>query len=662
MRRDYWAALALVVVTFAVFARVATFPFVTYDDPDYVTANERVQRGITGEGLRWAFGRLHGEATYWHPLTWLSHMTDIQLFGLRPAGHHLVSLAWHTLNALLVLTLLRRMTGALGPSALVAGLFALHPLQVETVAWIAERKNVLSTSFWLLTTLAYVRYARGPSVGRYALSLGLFALGLMCKPMLVTLPCTLLLLDYWPLRRWRPKAANPAPALSSSGAPEFAASTPWRLVLEKLPLLGLALAVALITFRAHAGLGMTQFDYGLTLGLRVENAVVSYARYLGKVFWPANLSVAYVHPGQWPDEVVLGSLLVMSLLTGLALREWRRRPYFIVGWFWFMGTLVPVIGLVQVGIQAMANRFAYVPLIGLFTALVWGARDWLTHRTGSRHSQVALGAAALAVCAGISSIRLGPWRDSIALFEYALKESPANFVAHNNLAFSYLGAGKFDEALEHAQTAVRLRRDFPQAHYQAGLALEAKHRDDEAAFHLREAFRQDAKWIQPRLALARVLTRQGRRDEAAAELTSVLRIAPDEASAHAALAQLRASEKRPAEALTHYREALRLQPDQPDVLNNLAWLRATHPQAEFRDAAEAVRLASRAVELTKREQAIYLGTLAAAYAQAGRFNEAAATGEEARRLALGAGQTDLAETNRKLTELYRSGKPYREEL
>src|SRR5258706_3903505 len=315
LSREKSILLGLLLLTVAVFARVASNDFVNYDDPDYVTSNPQVQQGLTLDGIKWAFGNLHGQATYWHPLTWISHMLDFQLFGLKPAGHHMVNLLLHAANVLLLFIWLRRLTGATWRSAFVAAIFAVHPLQVDTVAWVTERKNVLSGFFWLLGLLAYVSYARNRSLSRYLLVMLTFSAGLMCKPVLVTLPCVMLLLDFWPWRRssWARRNLPASPTdLQITEAPTAKMSF---LVLEKFPLLLLAIGSSLITVWSHEGLGISQESHGLPLELRLENAFVSYARYLGKVFWPARLAVLYPHPGQWPEAAVWGSFGLLAVIT-----------------------------------------------------------------------------------------------------------------------------------------------------------------------------------------------------------------------------------------------------------------------------------------------------------------------------------------------------------
>jgi tetratricopeptide (TPR) repeat protein len=432
------------------------------------------------------------------------------------------------------------------------------------------------------------------------------------------------------------------------------------LLAEKLPLFALAVTIGIVTILAHRGLGMTNFAYGVTLEMRIENAIVSYVRYLGKTVWPADLSVLYLHPGKWPAWQVGVCLFVLIVASGLILRETRRFPYLAVGWLWFLGTLAPVIGLIQVGVQAMANRFAYVPMIGLLWMAVWGTAEMISRWPNRRVLSPVVAGAVLLACLANSSWQLRYWRNSVTLFEHALAVAPDNFVAHNNLAYSLALAGQFDQALEHARHAVRLRRDFPEARYQVGLLLDTQHQTADAIPYYVEAIRLDTNWALPRLGLARALTRTGKPDEAMTQYAAVLRITPDSAEAHAEVAMLLSQRQQTTEALFHYREALRLRPDAPEVLNNLAWLLATHSRLEFRDGAEAVRLAEHACVLTRRQQPMFIGTLAAAYAEAGRFPDAVKAAQEARAAAQATGNQELAAKNEKLIELYRAGKPYRE--
>jgi protein O-mannosyl-transferase len=648
--RVRWVGLGLALVTLALFWPVRGHDFINYDDTDYVTRNAIVQRGLTFDGLVWAFGQLHGTNTYWHPLTWLSHMLDCQLFGLKPGPHHLVNVFFHVLNAVLLLFLWHRLTGALWRSAMLAALFAWHPLQVDSVAWVAERKNLLSACFWLLTMLAYVRYAERPRPLRYTWVLILFVLGLMTKPVLVTLPVVLLLLDIWPLRRLHS---------GESQISNLKSQITWRwLLLEKLPLLVLAIASGLITLLAHRGLGMAQS--GLALNLRVENALISYVRYVGKMFWPVDLSVLYLHPGAWPPRAVDGALLLLAIITAAVLWARRRAPYLAIGWFWFLTVLVPFLGLVQVGVQAMADRFAYLPLVGLFLMIVWSVAE-MTARWPTRPIvRGTVSAAVLSGCLIASSLQLRYWRDSITLFTHAAQVEPNNFIAHNNLASALLAAGRWNEALSHVEEALRHKPDSAETHALAGMVLEAQNKPAAAYPHYETAARLKSNWELPRLGMAHILSRTGQIPQAIEQYMIAVELAPGDADAHIELAVLLAGQQRVAEAIQHYRAALAAWPDSALALNNLAWLLATHPRDELRNGPEAVRLAERACAVTRRQQAFLIGTLAAAYAEAGRFADAVKAAQEAQVKATAAGQTEIAARNAQLLTLYQAHKPYRQ--
>lgn len=655
-RRDLVALILLAAVSLTVFSPVRQHEFVNYDDPDYVTDNSIVQRGLSKEGLAWAFGTLHGRATYWHPLSWVTHMVDCELFGLNAAGHHLTSLLLHTANVLLLFMVLQGMTRAFWRSALVATLFALHPLQVESVAWVSERKNLLSAFFWMLTMWAYIRYAERPSLSRYWPVPLFFAFALMAKPVLVTLPLALLLLDYWPLGRLRLRRA---PEFDSGGV--FPEACLRQILLEKAPLAVLAFAAGVVAMAAHHRLGMMTFDYGLSPALRLENALVSYGSYVGKLFWPSDLCAIYPHPGRWPLTVVAGSALFLLAASAWAIHEARRHPYLIVGWLWFLGLLVPTIGLVQVGSQAMADRFVYLPVIGLLIILVWGFADLLREERYKIAFAATLGGATCAACAVCASLQLRHWKNSESLYERAIAVTENNFVAHSNLGYTLERQGHIDKAMAHLAQALRIRPDFVEARYQMGLILGRVQGPAEAAAEYREVVRLDPNWSLPRLELAKALTRLGDVEDAASQLSAVIRLTPADPDAHSLLAMLLAGQQKPAQAIAHYREALRLRPGWPEALNNLAWLLATHPKAEFRNGSEAVLLAERACQLSGFQKAMFAGTLAAAYAETGRFAEAIKTAEKAHALATASGESELAAMNLKLLELYRQGKPVREE-
>ena len=451
-----WQSMLVCVVlaaaVFAVFRPAWTFDFINYDDPTYVTQNARVHGGLTREGVAWAFGAM--EANNWHPLTWISHMLDAQLFGAGAAGPHFVNVFLHVLNTILLFVALRRLTGAHYRSAMVAALFALHPLHVESVAWISERKDVLSALFFMLTLLAYERYTvrcRAGAPGRgvfYGLSMTFFALGLLCKPMLVTVPFVLLLLDVWPLRRVGFGAPGPAllRTLSGSDRAREGSATWMRILGEKLPFIGLSAASCVLTVIAQSK--EIRFHSGLGFGQRLENAFVSCARYIGKAVWPENLAVFYPHPGHWPAGQVAASVALVLGATLAAVWYGRRFQFIALGWFWFVGMLIPVIGLVQVGSQSIADRYTYLPLIGLFILFVWGAAETMTRM---RMARVFTAAAAglLLLCSAIGARdQLLYWRDSGTLFRHAIAATENNPVAYKNLGAYLLERGLVTEAID----------------------------------------------------------------------------------------------------------------------------------------------------------------------------------------------------------------------
>jgi protein O-mannosyl-transferase len=442
-------SLLLTLLALTVYNPVARNDFVNYDDIAYVTGNRHVQSGLTWATVRWSFEST--EAANWHPLTWLSHALDSELFHLKPSGHHYTSLLLHTLAAVLLFLFLNEITGLVGRSAVVAALFAVHPVNVESVAWVSERKNVLCTVFFLLGLWAYSRYARQPSLKRYLAVLFAFALGLMSKPMVVTFPFVLLLLDYWPLGRM-----NFAPgAIEDSGASLHCKPQPWgRLVLEKLPLLTLSAASAVVTIIAQKGGGALRAQYAFSA--RAANIVVSYSLYIGKGIWPTRLAAIYPFPmAGLPWWKVVGSSVLLVAITATVLIR-RRNRYLAVGWFWFLGTLVPTIGLVQVGDQAMADRYAYIPFIGLFVAAIWGISDWAASKRIARWFPAL---AAVLVVAGLSTAtrkQIGYWQNSITLWSHTLQVTDRNFVAEDNIGAELVKLGKIEEAKRHFQVAIDL--------------------------------------------------------------------------------------------------------------------------------------------------------------------------------------------------------------
>jgi tetratricopeptide (TPR) repeat protein len=817
-------AIALGFLTLAAFWPVLHNDFIRYDDPVYVTSNPHISQGITAEGLAWALSS--GYASNWHPITWVSHMLDVQLFGFRPAWHHFVNLAIHTTNAILLLFLLFRLAGSVWRSAFVAALFALHPLHVESVAWVSERKDVLSMLFLLLTVWMYANYTRlqsipaGSSKARrmYLFALGFFALGLMSKPILVTAPFLLLLLDFWPLQRFPPVSPNSAWFL--------------QLVREKVPFFALALLSSLVTYAVQAH--MHAVTIALPLWPRFLNAIVSYLKYLGMTLWPAELAVFYPHPDtrwpvseQWPIWAVALAFAGLAALSAAAFVNRKRFPWLFMGWFWYFGMLVPVIGIVQVGGQALADRYTYIPLIGVFICIAWGAAEILKKR---RHGSAALAMLAAVVVLGsavLSHAQTRLWKNDFTLFGHALAVTKNNAVAHCHLGSKYgergeyekamahfrqaitaapalpdgyfgLGytfelQGKREEALEqygvalrlkpwdgwihlhmgvvlsqlgkkeqamaHYLEAVRLNPDSPEGRFTLGQAFAEKNELAAAATHLAEAVRLspgnreailrlaetllgmgnlgaaearfrhllalDANDPDAHINIGGVLWMRGQRQEALAEYATAVRLKPDYPIAHFNLGTALLSQDRFAEAAASFSEAARLKPDyaaaisglgrslsaqgrydeaipvferslavkrdpstlyslglaqasrrrfkpaadsfrevlksRPDwvpALNELAWLLATAPDAAARNGAEAVKLAERASEIAEGKDPRLLATLAAAHAEAGRFQEAVTTAEKARELAVAIGMTEVARTVEERIADYRKGQAY----
>jgi protein O-mannosyl-transferase len=457
-------SILLIIATVVLYYPAEGHPFVNFDDNLYVAENPHVTSGLRWETVKWAF-TTYDEGN-WHPLAWLSHAADCQLYGLNPAGHHDTNLVLHVLNVLLLFWVLQQATGYIGRSAMVAALFALHPINVETVVWIAERKNLLSMTFFLLALGAYRRYALKPEVGRYAVVASLFALGLMAKPQIITLPFVLLLWDYWPLQRMSATGVNSAKGMSSR--------TLSQLVLEKLPLFVLSAVSAVITVKAQrAGHAFRLYP----LSVRLENAVVAYASYVKKAFWPVDLAPMYPHPGdaiaRWQVFAALLFLLAVTVLVGA---EWRRRRYLAVGWLWFVGTLVPMIGLVQVGTQAMADRYAYLPFVGLFIMVCWGVGDWAEQRHISlmwlRSAEVAV----LIVLAWIAHQQIGYWEDNVALWSRTLQVTRNNWVAEDNLGGALMEQGKLDAAISHFRAAAAIYPGDPISHLDIGF-YEQEHKN-----------------------------------------------------------------------------------------------------------------------------------------------------------------------------------------
>jgi cytochrome c-type biogenesis protein CcmH/NrfG len=621
-----WICAALILAIAAAYWPVASYPFTAFDDPQYVFKNPEVCRGVTWPGLVWAFTHFH--AGNWHPLTWLSHMLDVQLFGLHAGAHHVVNVVFHAANTVLLFLWLERVTGFRWRSAMVAGLFALHPLHVESVAWVAERKDVLSTFFFFLTLLAYTRYVQlriqNPAPGYqsptpssqlpssifYLLALVCFALGLMSKPMLVTLPFVLLLLDYWPLKRMQNA--------------EFRMQNWLSLALEKIPFLLLSVLVCWVTMLAQRKAEMPAEI--LPLVPRMGNALIAYLGYLEKMAWPEGLAALY--PLCSPidtDQAILGGF-VLLLISALVFTFRRQGPWLLTGWLWYLGILVPVIGLIQVGSQSMADRYSYVPSVGIFIIIVWLVAEISQTWRQRRLVLSVLSVGMLAVCWKLTANQVRYWQDTETLARHALAVTTRNSSMQILLGNALFNQGKVEAARQCYAKAVEIAPDS----------------------------------IPAKGDLAFTLVTQGKLDEAAEICRAVLAQHPEEARLHYILGNILSTRGRQAEAIEEYKAALQYDSDQILALNDLAWLLATAPDPHYRNGPEAVRLAEHACELSNYKTTLYVGTLAAAYAEAGRFDDAVQTAQKAIATAAAEKNNRLVQENRELLALYQQNKAYHE--
>jgi tetratricopeptide (TPR) repeat protein len=719
----FGVCVMLVVAVFLVFSQTLRCEFV-FDDAAYVYKNPAVTGGLSLKGVEWAF--THNVLFNWHPLTVMSHMLDCQLYGLNAGGHHLTNVLLHAATVILLFLVLHQITGALWRSALVAAVFAIHPLRVESVAWVAERKDVLSGLFLMLTLWAYGRYVEQSKVQSpkskvfYGLTLGFFALGLLSKPMVVTLPFVLLLLDYWPLNRF----ASPAPAITKHGGSLQNYSIPWRLLLEKIPLLVLSSAFCVVTM-------VTQKEIiePAPVALRMGNAVVSYVIYLRQMICPAGLAVLYPYPrnGLPGWEIALAVVLLAAISAAVFLRR-QRQPYLLVGWLWYLGMLVPAIGLVQSGLRAHADRYTYLPQIGLYLAIVWTARDLtISWRNGCQ----ILGAGALSVIVALMVCtwkQTSYWRTDEILWKRALACTSGNYVAHNNLGYDLAHQDRPAEAIEQYQKALEINPDFTEAHNNLGTALLNQGWLEEASEHYHQALDKDPAFAEAhnnlgilltkqdriaeaieeyrkaielnpncaefcnnlgnllakqnqteeaieqfqkalevapdnakvRINLANTLTAQGRWDEAIEQYQQALNLTPDSVHAHNQLGLLLQTRGEFKAAIAQFQKVLELDPRHVTAHNNLAWLLATCPESSSRDGKKAVELAQQAVQLSGGNSPEILDTLAAAYAEAGQFPKAIETARRALDLSVAQNHKPLAEVIQNQLRLFEANSPYHE--
>ncbi len=744
--------LVLAAITFAVFGQTRNYEFVNFDDNDYVYNNPVVARGLTFRGIVWAF--THTDCNLYHPLTMLSLMGDYQLHGLHAGGYHFTNVALHTASAILLFLILRQMTGALWRSAFVAAVFAIHPLRVESVAWVAERKDVLGGFFFMLTLGAYARYVRKPdSPARYLMVAAAFVLALLSKPTVVTLPFVLLLLDYWPLHRFEP--SGPVDPPKYCGIPR-------RLILEKIPLLALAAGACAITVLVTRGVILSAVR--VSVPSRIGNALVYYTTYLRQMIWPEGLAVPYPYPpdGFPPWEMALAGVLLGGL-SAAAWRGRRTRPWLLIGWLWYLGMLMPMIGIKPVGEFPQADRYTYLPQIGLYLAMTWLVAEWRVRWLQHGSFRVALGSlmtgiiVVLMVCAWKQAAY---WKDDETLWNHTLACTTSNYLAHNNLGLALEQKGREDKAITHFQKALGIKPDYALAHYNFGNAFLQKGRVDEAITQYQEALQiqpgieeahnnlgialfqkgkaeeaiphflaaaqirpddaqahynlgkafyqkgrvdeaitqfQEALQFKPDLAetryslgnalrqkgrvdeaivqyqealqfkpshgeahnnLGTALRQKGRVDEAIVQYQEALEIMPDNASAHINLANVLLQKGREGQAIAHFQSALHIEPVDMEVQNNLAWLLATCGQASLRNGDKAVQLARQANELAGGKNPVILGTLAAAFAEAGQFGDARRSAQKAIALAQAAGRPEMVRQFNDELQLYEAGRPF----
>jgi len=694
MRREWTIAVLLAGITLALYWPVGRLGLISYDDPDYIVNNPAVQYGISVETISWALTST--QASNWHPITWLSHTLDCQLFGLNPGAFHLENLGFHIFNSLLLFIVLRKMTGAIWRSALVAALFAWHPTHIQSVAWISERKDMLSAFFMLLTLWAYSCHAQkvvsldaNKNTGLlttkpYWLAVALFTLGLMSKPMLVTLPALLLLVDFWPLQRLSGAALSKMTFKKKFYLPDVS-----QLLWEKVPFALLSLVSVAITLNAQGEGGSIIPGDVLPWPTRLANVPVFYSAYLGKLFWPANLAIFYPYTFV-PAWEKAGAALFLLLLTIFCVQQFRSRSWWLAGWLWFLIMLLPVIGLIQVGAQSIADRYTYLPSIGIFIIVVWSLNEFAASSC-HRRTGIAIGCIAVTIaCLADTHFQLGYWKDNITLTSHAIDVTNGNnFSCHFGLGNALMETGDFEAAATNFKAALRVEDTYPWKvntfgiHHNFACALLLLDQPAAAEVEFRNALKQQPDDVFTHKYLGFALSSQGKTREAETEYATLMQLMPanpalvEEIEASKNLGQLMADlQARPTlelhvkigesqarrgmyrSAIAHYQSALEFSPDSIETLNNLAWLIATCPQIKLRDGNRAIKLAERACELTYFRQTLFIGTLAAAYAEAGKFDEAIATAQRACDLAVKNGETDLARTNQELMELYRRHKSF----
>ena len=661
-RKEIIICLFLVIATLAVYWQVTNHEFLNYDDDIYITKNHHVRAGLTLEGIAWSFTAK--DTGNWHPLTWVSHMLDVQLYGMNSGQHHMTNLLFHIVNTLLLFLVFKRMTGHLCRSGFIAALFALHPLHVESVAWVAERKDVLCAFFWMLTMYSYVRYVEHPEANRYFLVLLFFMMGLMAKPMIVTLPFALLLMDYWPLGRIQESGSSGQWTVVgeqwSGMLPGVQTASFTRLFLEKAPLFLLAAASSIVTLHVQqSGGAMTALNV-LPMDVRIGNALVSYAGYLGKMFWPHEMAVLYPHPGELPLwQIVVACLLLISISL-LAISTAKRRPWFVVGWLWYIGTLVPVIGLVQVGMQAMADRYTYVPLIGIFIVIAWSVPELASGRSHKKILLTTLAIIYLSVLMTVTYKQVRYWENSTALFKHTLNVTANNYIAHDKLGEALAEQNRTVEAIRHYSEALRIKPDFVQAYLHIGVAHASLGNSEDAVYYYNKALQIKPNYEKAHNNLGNAMAQQGNFEAAVYNYNEALKINPDYAGAHYNLGKIASNQGKIEDAIIYYKKTLQLNPIMTEALYNLSWIYATNANKKFRSGKNAVRLSEKLCELQDYNQPLSLDALASAYAEAGRFKEAVLTAQKGLELAQKMGPKELCLGLENRLKLYHTGQPYRQ--
>ena len=684
VRPELLVCLFLVLSILYVYWQVRHFSFLNYDDPQYVTANYDVQAGLTFESIRWSLTAT--QASNWHPLTWLSHMLDCQIYGLDPGRHHLTNLLFHILNTLLLFLVFKKMTGAIWKSAFVAALFALHPLHVESVAWVSERKDVLSVFFGMLTLWSYSRYVETSRLDKYLLLILFYILSLMAKPMLVTLPFVLLLLDYWPLRRFQLKSSdNENVAIQRSFY--------FGLIREKIPLFLLSTASCVVTYLVQKSGGAVDSLAAIPFHVRIANALVSYVSYIGKMIWPHNLAVLYPYQKSITLWKIAGAGLLLVIISVFVFRMLRTKPYLSVGWLWYLGTLVPVIGIVQVGSQALADRYTYVPLIGIFIMITWGISDWVSKKHYGKIGLFTVAAFILSILMTTSRLQVKYWSNSVALFDHAINVTGANCNAQLNLGEALAAQGKIEKAVEHYKTALKIKPDLAGAHLNMGVYFRREGKLDDAINHFSKVLHGksddtataqcelgdtlekkgdlsravthylEAIKIRPGYAkaynnLGVILASQNKVKAAIVFLSKALQINPGYSGAYFNLGKIYFNLNDPEKAIFQYKKALQFDPNMIQALYHLSWMRATHEDKKYRNGKEAVELATRLCKITQFHQPLALDALAAAYAETGKFNEAVFTAEKALKMDLKQSPKSFAQGLEQRLKLYQNKMPY----